>query len=150
MFNSPIKNDILQKHIKEHFEREIQLMIDVNTRWNSLFFILQRLYKVKNCILKSLIYVGSIVSFDEYKLNLICYLIEKELLNFEIEGKWGQNHERCYQNLNVIPPANVEFKLVFSGFAKIANKIRSTLNDKSLDILTFLRSYFKSENLKLE
>jgi len=45
-------------------------------RWNSLFFMLHRFYKVKNCILKSLIEVGSIVSFDEYELNMICYLVE--------------------------------------------------------------------------
>ena len=38
--------------------------------------MLQRFYKVKNCILKSLINVGSTVSFDEYELNVISYLVE--------------------------------------------------------------------------
>ena len=56
--------------------------------------------------------------------------------------------DRTLKDLNSITLASIEFKLVFSGFAKIATKIRSTLKDESLDILSFLRSYFKSDKLK--
>jgi hypothetical protein len=34
-------------------------------RWNRLHFILERFDKIKNCILKSLINLGSSISFDE-------------------------------------------------------------------------------------
>lgn len=300
---SPTKNDVLQKHIKEQFNREIQLMIDIKTRWNSLFFMLQRFNQVKNCILKSLIDVGSAVSFNDNESNLISNLVEtlepvklacesfcrrdatllsadttisfmlgnlgnsdlakrmkdslsrrinerrtevsgllqylhkcnqqqvcavfnlkplqnsecmskttiismiaalvkhydntssseseaeievaeeptstrslreklqqaiddennakirsktltpkdlsgvlkKELVNFEINGKRGPNLERCYIDLTTIPPTSVESERVFSGCGKIVTKIRSSLNDESLDLMCFLRSYFKSE-----
>ena len=51
-------------------------MIDVKIRWKRPFLMLQRFYQVKNCIFKSLIDVGSTVSFEEYELNLICNLIK--------------------------------------------------------------------------
>jgi hypothetical protein len=31
-------------------------------------------------------------------------IVEKELATFEVEGKRGANLERCYENLNSIPP----------------------------------------------
>jgi hypothetical protein len=47
----PTKNDeILQKYIKAEFGKEIQLLIDVKIRWNSLHFMLERFDKVTNCI----------------------------------------------------------------------------------------------------
>jgi hypothetical protein len=52
-------DEVLQKYIKAEFGKEIQLMIDVKIRWNSLHFILERFDKVKNWILKSLIDLGS-------------------------------------------------------------------------------------------
>lgn len=76
----------------------------------------------------------------------ITSVVKKELLNFEIDRKRGPNLARCYDDLNSIPPASVESERVFSGCGKIETKIRSSLNDESLDILSFLRSYFKSEN----
>src|SRR5262249_19135821 len=48
---SPTKNDLLQKYVKEEFGKEVHL-IDVKTRWNSLYLMLQRFYELKSCILK--------------------------------------------------------------------------------------------------
>jgi hypothetical protein len=61
--------------MKAEFEKEIQLMIDVKIRWNSLHFMLERFDKVKNCNLKSLIDLGSSISFDEEELNMIHNLV---------------------------------------------------------------------------
>jgi hypothetical protein len=44
-------------------------------RWNSLHLILERFDKVKNCILKSLIDLGSSITLDEEELNLIHHLV---------------------------------------------------------------------------
>lgn len=303
---SPTKNDdILQKYVKEEFGKKIQLMIDVKTRWNSLYLMLERFYEVKNSILKSLIDLNSTISFEEHEWeminilvttlapiklaaealcrrdatlisadatisfmidnlgsnelalqmkeslsrrmnerrtnaasllqylhtgklgygsgeleldsplkfgrlrkteilsmiidmskphssnlssesdsendvvvdeiglsleekldkaihkevnstitpqlrtkNLINNVIKKELAIFEVEGNRGKNLDRCYDSLNSIPPTSVESERVFSGCGKIATKIRSRLSDKSLDILCFLRSYFKMEEKK--
>jgi hypothetical protein len=73
-------------------------------------------------------------------------IVEKELAIFEVKGKRGANFERCYENLNSIPPSSVESERVFSGYGKTATKIRSSLHDDSVDMLTFLRGYFKTKN----
>jgi hypothetical protein len=63
-------------------------------------------------------------------LKDITSVVKKELINFEIEGKRGPNLKKAYNDLSTIPPAS-----------------RSSLNDESLDMLSFLKSYFKSDNL---
>jgi hypothetical protein len=75
-------------------------------------------------------------------------IVKKELAIFEVEGKRGANLERCYKNLNSIPHSSVEPERVFSGCRRTVTKIRSSLHDDSvdLDMLTFLREYFKPEN----
>jgi hypothetical protein len=45
---SPTKNE-------EEFGKEISLILDSKTRWNSLYFMLERFCKLRNCILNSLI-----------------------------------------------------------------------------------------------
>jgi hypothetical protein len=44
--------------------------MDVKTRCNSLIFMLQRFYQVKNFIMKPLIDVGPALSFDEDELHI--------------------------------------------------------------------------------
>jgi hypothetical protein len=38
----------------------------------------------------------------------IASVVKKELNNLEIEGKWGPNLEKVYNDLKTIPPASVE------------------------------------------
>lgn len=65
-------------------------------------------------------------------------IIKKELLIFELESNRGKNLEMCYENLQSIPPTSVESERMFSSSGIICTKIRSSLNDESLDILCFL------------
>jgi hypothetical protein len=44
-------------------------------RWNSLHFMLERFDKVKNCISKSLIDLGSSISFEQEELNMNHHLV---------------------------------------------------------------------------
>jgi hypothetical protein len=66
------------------------------------------------------------------------------LVVFEVEEKRGGNLENCYQNFNSIPVSSVEPERVFSRFGRTVIKIRSSL--QSVDMLTFLKGYFKTEN----
>jgi polysaccharide deacetylase 2 family uncharacterized protein YibQ len=53
---SPTKNDdILQKYIQEEFGKELALILDVRTRWNSLLEMLEKFYQVIITIRKILI-----------------------------------------------------------------------------------------------
>jgi hypothetical protein len=88
--------------------------------------------------------------------------VKKELAIFEVEGKCGANLKICYKNLNSIPPSI--FICLFIGYLtsmepdtrtfffqdveELLQKlvIRSSLHDVSVDMLTFLRGYFKTEN----
>jgi hypothetical protein len=76
-------------------------------------------------------------------------VVKKELAIFEVESNLGTNFESCYENLNSIPSRSVEPECVFSRCARIVTKIRSSLHDESVDMLTFLREYFETENNRL-
>jgi hypothetical protein len=66
---SPTKNDdILQKYIQEEFGKELALILDVRTRWNSLLEMLERFYQVINATRKSLIDLKSDTKSDEQLL----------------------------------------------------------------------------------
>jgi hypothetical protein len=73
-------------------------------------------------------------------------IVKKELAILEVEGKRGVNLENSYENLSSIPPSSVEPERVFSGCGRTVTKIRSSLHNDSVDMLIFLRGYFKTEN----
>ena len=52
---SPKKHNILQKYVVAEFGKQITLIKDCKTRWNSLLSMLQCTYLLKNCIQKALI-----------------------------------------------------------------------------------------------
>jgi hypothetical protein len=74
-FGTNIYTFLLQNAKTIWFHLEIQLMIDVKIRLNSLHFKLERFDKVNNSILKSLIDLGSRIPFDEEELKMIHNLV---------------------------------------------------------------------------
>ena len=52
---SPKKNEILRIHVKCEFKKELILILDTKTRWNSLLEMIERFLKLKKCIEKALI-----------------------------------------------------------------------------------------------
>lgn len=62
---SPTKHDMyLQKYVKEDTGKELSLILDCRTRWNSLLNMIERFYKLKLCIDKALIDVQSDIKFS--------------------------------------------------------------------------------------
>lgn len=47
---SPLKNEVLQSYVKIECPDELSLILDSKTRWNSLAIMLNRFYKLRNCI----------------------------------------------------------------------------------------------------
>ena len=74
---SPTKNEeYLQKYVKEEFGKEIALIVDVKTRWNSLLIMLERFYKLRHSIQKALIDLEQHnISFSEDDMQLLLSVI---------------------------------------------------------------------------
>ncbi|XP_065656025.1 uncharacterized protein LOC136081795 [Hydra vulgaris] len=47
---SPVQNDVLQEEVKKHHGREVALILDCRTRWNSLLAMFQQLLKINEQI----------------------------------------------------------------------------------------------------
>ncbi|XP_075990255.1 uncharacterized protein LOC142985898 [Anticarsia gemmatalis] len=74
---SPTKNDtFLQKYIKEEKGKELSLILDCRTRWNSLLDMIERFYDLKVCIDKSLIDIQSDVKFTDEECSTMKVLID--------------------------------------------------------------------------
>ena len=90
---SPTKNDdIFLKHVKDEFGKEMQLILDVKTRWNSLLSMLERFFLVQNCIKKSLIDLNSKISFSDTELQLLSEIISAlQPVKVAVENLCAQN-----------------------------------------------------------
>ncbi|GBN32255.1 hypothetical protein AVEN_159821-1 [Araneus ventricosus] len=74
---SPTKYDMyLQKYVKEDAGKELSLTLDCRTRWNSLLAMIERFHKLKVCIDKALIDIGSDTTFSDLEWLKIKDLIE--------------------------------------------------------------------------
>lgn len=74
---SPTKYDTyLQKYVIEETGKELTLLLDCRTRWNSLLNMLERFYKLKNCVEKALIDVKSEIKFSDLEWLSIKNLAE--------------------------------------------------------------------------
>ena len=74
--SSPTKNDkVLQKYVKEEFGKELSLVLDSKTRWNSLVSMIERFAKLKNCIKKSLIDLKSPIFFSDAEFEMLSNIL---------------------------------------------------------------------------
>ncbi|XP_035714943.1 uncharacterized protein LOC118438569 [Folsomia candida] len=75
---SPLRNENLQKYVKIEFEKELSLLLDSKTRWNSLMDMMERFYNLRSCIRKSLIDLKPEVKIylDDDDVNQIHQLIQ--------------------------------------------------------------------------
>lgn len=74
---SPTKYDTyLQKYVIEETGKELALLLDCRTRWNSLLNMLERFYKLKNCVDKALIDIKSEIKFSDSEWSSIKNLVE--------------------------------------------------------------------------
>lgn len=66
--------------------------------------------------------------------------IKIEMTLFENGGNRGENLTLAYKYLTAIPPTSVEAERIFSSFSF------TSLSDRSLDAISFLRSYYQEKN----
>ena len=63
---------------------------------------------------------------------------------FEQEKIRGQYLDLVFNYLTTLQPTSVESERAFSAAGTICTKIRSSLNDETLDMLCFLKAYYNS------
>jgi hypothetical protein len=69
---STVRDPILQKHVLEYLKKELKLILDVKTRWNSLVpNMIERLLKLKPCIKKALADIGTNNFYDEENFKIL-------------------------------------------------------------------------------
>ena len=74
--------------------------------------------------------------------------IKKEIAVFQDTGERPAKIELIYRALLTLPPTSVEAERAFSAAGLFVTKLRSRLNDNTLNVLCFLRSHFLKQNQK--
>jgi hAT family C-terminal dimerisation region len=71
--------------------------------------------------------------------------IRKEIAVFEEEEIRGKYLQNCYDYLKNIKPTSVESERAFSASGNFVSKLRSSLEDNTLNAFCFLWAHFKRE-----
>jgi hAT family C-terminal dimerisation region len=65
--------------------------------------------------------------------------IRTEMAVFEQQDVKGPSLSKCYKYLKSIPPTSVESERCFSASGNIVTNLRCSINDDTLDPISFLR-----------
>lgn len=68
---SPLKNSVLQNYVKEKHGKELNLILDCKTRWNSLAQMLQRFIFLKDCVKKAMIDSSMPMNLSDHNLETL-------------------------------------------------------------------------------
>lgn len=68
---SPIKNSVLQNHVKEKFGKELSLLLDYRTRWSSTEIMLARFISLHESIVLALADINSTEQIDDDEITLL-------------------------------------------------------------------------------
>ena len=77
--------------------------------------------------------------------NEIQSQIKREFSSFDATGTLPPTLAQIFRTLKAIPPTSVEAERSFSAAGLFLTKLRSRLNDESLDTLCLLRHYFMTK-----
>ena len=71
---SPVKNSILQKYVREENGKELSLLLDCKTRWNSLLAMIDRFISLKKPISKALIDIAATEKMDSIDWEILDHI----------------------------------------------------------------------------
>lgn len=74
-------------------------------------------------------------------------VIKRELAVLEDGGGRGVKLNTLYKHLLTIKPTSVDSERAFSNAGHLCTRFRTRLHDKSIDALSFLRSFFQNKKL---
>jgi len=123
---SPRRNDILQSHVKAEFQKELSLIVDSKTRWNSLLIMIERFYEIRNCVRKTLIDIQSEIHFSEKELNIVAQIIAAlQPVKIAVE-------ELCSRDVDLYT-ADITLKFMLDELAKQNNILSNELKEALID-----------------
>ena len=73
---SPVKNDVLQEEVKKHHGREVALILDCRTRWNSLLAMIQQFLKIIEQIGVVLADISPSLICTEQELDILTDIVD--------------------------------------------------------------------------
>ncbi|GBP69398.1 hypothetical protein EVAR_54817_1 [Eumeta japonica] len=88
---SPLKNSQLQNYVKSEFGKELSLLLDIKTRWNSIIVMAERFLKLKNCVKKALIDLNMLDKWNENNLLLQSIVDLLQPVKIAVEALGRQN-----------------------------------------------------------
>ena len=71
---SPLKNETLQKYVKEIYPNGLNLILDCKTRWSTLLDMLERIIKIKFPVQKALLDLGVQIDLSDLEFTQIEFL----------------------------------------------------------------------------
>ena len=119
---SPLKNEILQIYIKCMFHKELKLIFDVKTRWNSHVAMLEGFLELKICILKAIINLKEIFKIPEEEYAVM-NPITISLQPTKVEIEWPGRSNATLLDAEGVLIFNLEEKNIF-----FANKLLQSVH----------------------
>ena len=149
---SPKSNELLQNNVKCDFKHELKLILDVKTRWNSLYDMLQRYVKLRSCVVKTFIDIAKSSAVSDADFDICKQLVQV------LEPVQLTSDAFCRRDANLLTAdAATVFLLetleketkennVFSPHLYNALKSRITKR-RNCDVVNLMR-YLKNEDIK--
>lgn len=171
---SPTKNDVLQKYVTNEIGHELNVILDCKTRWNSLFDMLKRFLKLKNCILKAMIDVKSSIQLSDSDIRVteeivaalepvkiaVEALCQRDVnlvsadaaLKFAVATIEKQSSDLAAALASAVRSRIAERRNDFAGALVYLNNPKSVLNDETFSIpkSSTIRKIVLSLNVRLD
>jgi hypothetical protein len=125
---SPLKNEtVLQKYVKVEHGKELSLLLDCKTRWNSLSTMLERFSLLKTSIQKALIDLNHPVRSEDPDFDLLTKIVDVLTpIKLTLEALCRRDANLCTTD------AALEFllKQLSSKKSALANKMKTSLVER--------------------
>ena len=148
---SPLKDEILQKHIQAQLNTEQKLILDSKTRWNSLLEMIKIFVKAEKCIRMALVEIGTSITVTDPEIKILRDLIDVlEPVKYAVDGLSRRNAtlltaERIHDFvLKSLSNSNSEYSASFKSHLEVRIK------EKRNACLVHLLEYLHDPNFLME
>lgn len=117
---SPLKNSVLQNYVKGKHQKEINLILDCKTRWNSLVQMLDRFVSLKDCLQKTMIDLAVPICLSDYDFEVLGGIVKC------LEPRRLTVLALCRSDANLYT-ADASFRFMFEELSKISTTFSKEL-----------------------